>query len=212
MSQGPHQSSPSELRGRLAAERSGSAFAVLRDAGGEQRIVLLDANAGTLVLGRGPSADIQLAWDREVSRVHAELAYVGGQWTVTDNGLSRNGTYVNGERVSGRRRLHDGDQLTCGATLLLFRSPPVASEETSPSAAHTGPPLSDAHRRVALALCRDNDEPATNDEIAAELFLSVATVKTHLRALYQRFGLEELPQNAKRRRLVWLLKHTGALR
>ena len=30
-------------------------------------------------------------------------------WTVVDDGLSRNGTYVNGERIHGRRRLVDGD-------------------------------------------------------------------------------------------------------
>src|SRR4051794_6919213 len=161
MSRGLHQSSPTELRGRLDAERSGSAFAVLRDAEGEQRILLLDTAAGTLVLGRGPSADIRIGWDREVSRAHAVLACVGGEWTVTDDGLSRNGTFVNGERVRGRRRLDDGDRLTCGATIVLFRSPSGLADETHPSAGRdTLPPLSEAHRRVIAALCRPDGEPA----------------------------------------------------
>ena len=44
--------------------------------------------------------------------------------------------------------------------------------------------------------------PATNRRIADELHLTVATVKTHLRALFQYFGLAHLPQNEKRAQLV----------
>jgi DNA-binding NarL/FixJ family response regulator len=40
--------------------------------------------------------------------------------------------------------------------------------------------------------------PAGNQEIANELFLSVAGVKTHLRTLFEKFGVEELPQHQKR--------------
>ena len=46
-----------------------------------------------------------LGWDTEVSRLHAQVEPVGSDWIVVDDGLSRNGTYVNGERVNGRRRL-----------------------------------------------------------------------------------------------------------
>ena len=44
--------------------------------------------------------------------------------------------------------------------------------------------------------------PASNKEIADELHLGVDAVKGHLRVLYQRFGLDELPQQAKRVRLA----------
>jgi DNA-binding CsgD family transcriptional regulator len=44
--------------------------------------------------------------------------------------------------------------------------------------------------------------PATNKEIAEEVFLSVDAVKAHLRSLFERFGLENLPQNQKRARLA----------
>jgi len=39
-------------------------------------------------------------------------------------------------------------------------------------------------------------------EIADALHLSVDAVKAHLRSLFQRFGIEHLPQNQKRSRLV----------
>ena len=55
--------------------------------------------------------------------MHAALERLGGEWTVVDDGLSRNGTYVNGERVTARRRLHDGDVVRVGGTAIAFRAP-----------------------------------------------------------------------------------------
>jgi hypothetical protein len=70
------------------------------------------------------------------------------------------------------------------------------------------PELSPAQRRVLVALCRpfrDGGQfasPPTNQQIADEPTLSVAAVKTHMRLLSQRFGLADVPQNAKRAQLV----------
>ena len=75
--------------------------------------------------------------------------------------------------------------------------------------------LSETQRRVLLALCRPYKErtgfstPATNQQISEELFLSVDAVKTHLRVLFQKFEVEDLPQNQKRARLVELAFHLG---
>jgi DNA-binding NarL/FixJ family response regulator len=60
---------------------------------------------------------------------------------------------------------------------------------------------------VLEALCRPLDSaayaaPASNQQIADELFLSVETVKGTLKALYERFALEALPQNQKRAALA----------
>jgi pSer/pThr/pTyr-binding forkhead associated (FHA) protein len=216
-----HQASPAELKARIEAERAGAAFLVLRDDDGVQQIVALDPAAAPIGLGRGSSANVRLAWDREVSRVHAELSCVGGQWALSDDGLSRNGSFVNGERVNSRRRLQDGDQLALGTTKLVFRRPRSPAEESLTTHTSTGdlaaPAVSDAQRRVAVALCRPFGAPgsfaapATNAEIAEELFLTVAAVKTHLRALFGRFGIEDLPQNEKRLRLVELLLRTGVV-
>jgi DNA-binding CsgD family transcriptional regulator len=172
-----------------------------------------------VVLGRGARADIVLAWDERISRVHARLARVGGDWTVEDDGLSRNGSYVNGERVAGRRRLRDGDRLCVGESPVLFRAP---ASEASLSTAVVGLsqgqiPLTEAQRKVLVALCRPvagsaYATPATNREIADEVHLSVDAVKAHLRVVFDRLGLDDLPQNQKRARLAALALVNGLVR
>ena len=52
--------------------------------------------------------------------MHAVLERAGGHWTLVDDGLSRNGSFVNGRRVHGRRRLDHGDEIAVGHTLLVF--------------------------------------------------------------------------------------------
>ncbi|MEA2180755.1 MAG: hypothetical protein QOG77_4052 [Solirubrobacteraceae bacterium] len=204
-----HSSTPAELQQRIAAERASAPFLLLRDGDGVQKLVPLDP-ARRLTIGREAEADLALPWDPQVSRVHAELECVGGQWTLADDGLSRNGSFVNGERISGRRRLDDGDSLRVGRTQLVFRVPgPPRDQQTAlDSDMPERATLSEAQRRVLLALCRPYKNspafatPATNAEIAAELVLSVDAVKTHMRALFGRFGVEHYPQNQKRARLV----------
>ena len=100
-----------------------SPFLVYRDGGGREHVVPLEADHPRLTIGRGATTDVWLDWDGEASRLHAALERFGADWTVIDDGLSRNGTYVNGERVQGRRRLGDGDVVRCGSTELLFQAP-----------------------------------------------------------------------------------------
>ena len=60
--------------------------------------------------------------------------------------------------------------------------------------------------------CRDPyGTPATNQEIADEVFLSVDAVKTHLRVLFGKFGIGDLAQNKKRAQLVWRAFQTGVI-
>jgi len=213
-----HSASPQELRERIEAERRGRPFLVLRDDDRAQRIVALDTGGERLSIGRGLSNDVSLPWDTEVSRLHAELESIAGEWTVSDDGLSRNGTYVNGQRVSGRHRLRDGDVIRVGQTSIAYRRP--ASEDSQPTRVAgerlTLGDLPRTQRQVLVALARPykHDEfavPATNQEIAAELHLSVDAVKSHLRSLFQRFGIEHLPQNQKRSRLVAEALQSGVL-
>jgi pSer/pThr/pTyr-binding forkhead associated (FHA) protein len=203
-----HAATPAELRDRIEAERRGRPFLVLRDGDGAQRLLDL-ASHDRVSIGRANGNELSLPWDTEVSRLHAELEATAGEWTVSDDGLSRNGTYVNGSRISGRTRLRDGDVVRVGQTAIAFRRP--ESEDSMPTQVAglrlTLGDLPPTQRQVLIALARPYkvDEfavPATNQHIAGELHLSVDAVKSHLRTLFQRFGIEHLPQNQKRSRLV----------
>jgi hypothetical protein len=215
---GPHASTPSELKERLEAERRGTPFLLFRDDTGRQRIVELEGR-GPLTVGRRPENDVALPWDHEVSRVHAQLELVGREWSLVDDGISRNGSYVNGERLDRRCRLRDGDRLCFGETPVLFRAPDDAeSSSTAAVSARQGDlPLTEAERRVLVALCRPlagsaYASPATNREIAEEVHLSVDAVKAHLRVVFERAGLADLPQNQKRARLAALALVNGLVR
>jgi len=212
-----HSATPAELRERIEAERRGRPFLVFRDGDGSQR--LLDLTALERVsIGRGSGNELSLPWDTEVSRLHAELECIAGEWTVSDDGLSRNGTFVNGQRVSGRHRLRDGDVIRVGQTSIAYKRP--AAEDSQPTQIAgerlTLGDLPPTQRQVLVALARPykHDEfavPATNQDIAGELHLSVDAVKSHLRSLFQRFGIEHLPQNQKRSRLVAEALQSGVL-
>jgi hypothetical protein len=70
-------------------------------------------------------------------------------------------------------------------------------------------------RRVLIALSRPyggdavHAVPATNQQIADELSVSVDAVKTHLRFLFGKFEIADLAQNQKRARLVGLAFERG---
>jgi pSer/pThr/pTyr-binding forkhead associated (FHA) protein len=214
-----HASTPVELRERIAAERRGVAFLVHRDGGGRQVITDLPTDLARVTIGRRDSNDVPLGWDGEVSRVHAALDRLGSEWLVTDDGLSRNGTWVNGERLVGRRRLRDGDVITVGNTAVAFCDPDDAPS-SQPTLAARGPGLAPlltpAQRRVLIALCRpfrdaDYAAPATNHQIADELVVSVDAVKSTLKMLFAAFGVDDLPQNQKRATLAQAALRSGVV-
>ncbi|HEV3387817.1 MAG TPA: FHA domain-containing protein [Solirubrobacteraceae bacterium] len=211
------QQSPTELKEVIAAERTGYPFLVWRTEDGQQRLLLLDQANWRVSIGRDPAADVPLPWDAEVSRTHALLEQVGRGWMLVDDGLSRNGSFVNGSRVVGRRRLTDKDRLVLGATTVTYRETSGGTTQTA-SAIDTPAAilLSPMQRKVLIALVRpvhesDSATPATNRQIAEEVFLTVDAVKAHLRVLFERYGLSELPQNEKRARLVATVLDAGVL-
>ncbi len=205
-----------ELKAQIEAERAGRPFLVFRDGAGEQAILPIEADA-ELWVGRGGSADVRLEWDEEVSALHAQIEVVRDECTLVDDGLSRNGSFVNEERVHGRRHLRDGDSLRFGRTVVTYRRPGEDAPEATAIAGEilTAATVSPAQRKVLLALCRpykDGDSfatPATNQQIGDELHLSVDAVKTHMRALFEKLGVGDIPQNQKRVALVERALQTG---
>src|SRR5690348_9374010 len=147
-------------------------------------------------VGRGRSVDIHLS-DPSVSRLHAEIVRRGPYAYVTDLGLSRNGTRVNG-RLVARRVLEDGDVLTFGNA--RCRVGGIPGEDLSAEVELRRSPSPELTRReldVLTSLCRPalSDEafvaPATAREIAADLVVTEAAVKQHLLRLYQKFRIPE---------------------
>jgi len=206
----PRQTTAAELKVQIEAERKGRPFLVLRDGVGAQQIVAVEEGTSELWVGRGEAAGLRIEWDEEVSALHAQIEVVGDECTLLDDGLSRNGSFVGEERVHGRRRLRDGDTLRFGRTRVLYRRPGEAAPEATVVASETptAAAVSPGQRRVLVALCRpfkDNSAfatPPTNQAIAEQLQLSVDAVKTHMRALFEKLGVEDLPQNRKRVALV----------
>jgi pSer/pThr/pTyr-binding forkhead associated (FHA) protein len=206
-----------EVKDWIAAEGTGEPFLLVRDDRGRQSVLGL-AERTRATIGRRPSCDVSVSWDAKVSRVHAALEHVANAWVVLDDGLSHNGTFVNGERVTGRRRLADSDAIRVGDTIVVYCDP--AHAESQPTVTSVGPRIarriSPAQHRMLLALCRPARDsavvaPATNREIAQELNLAEDSVKSALRDLFPLFGVDDLPPNRKRAQLAVNALQTGVV-
>lgn len=71
-----------------------------------------------VVIGRSPDCDIVVADDR-ASRSHARVSATEGGFLVTDL-QSRNGTYLNGRRITGETAFNGGDVLAIGRLSLTL--------------------------------------------------------------------------------------------
>jgi hypothetical protein len=210
----PHTSTPEELVLVNALKRDGTPFLSWRGPAGDLRVLELDAEDPDATIGADAACTIVLEWDEEVSALHAEVARRGGDWLITDDGLSRNGTFVRGERVTGRRRLRDEDRVVVGGTTLAFHAGTGRERKTKLAGrvVERGD-LSASELMVLQRLCEPlvfgrSDEPTTNEIIAAEIHYSLNGVKRCLTRLYKHFEITERPQ---RRRLARRAIATGVV-
>ena len=212
--------SPEDLEARRAAEQSGEPFLLLRDDERTQKIVPLAAGTGSVTVGRRKEADVPLPWDPEVSRLHAELEYKAGDWTLCDDGFSQNGTYVNGLRIHGRRRLTDGDLVRIGQTSIAFCDPGITGlgVTLAPGELGAAPKFSEQQQRILRALCRplmgdgEGIEPAGDTAVAAETGIAEEVVTTELDHLGRSFGLQEMPPADKRAEIALLALRSGLVK
>ena len=79
----------------------------------------LPLREGENVVGRHPASSVWLNV-ASVSRLHARIT-AGAQSVTIEDRESRNGTLVNGRKISAARTLIDGDRITIGAEELTFR-------------------------------------------------------------------------------------------
>ncbi|KMO84167.1 peptide-binding protein [Mycolicibacterium chubuense] len=153
-----------------------------------------------VTLGKASGNDIALEHDATVSRLHAVFENLGAAWSIRDMG-SRNGTYLNGEKLTAERVLHSGDEVRVGKSRLIFwmvrESAAGGRDEATVSAAPVeGPPrLTRREYDVLVVLCRplvSDDpfpEPASVRAMAGELYVTEAAVKQHLQNLYDKFAI-----------------------
>ena len=95
----------------------------------KREIVLMN---GANVVGRAPDATIPID-SPGVSRYHARIVVSEAEATLEDLG-SKNGTYVNGKRITAPRRLSGEDEIRIGAIALRFRIAPPTTPTQSVTA------------------------------------------------------------------------------
>jgi pSer/pThr/pTyr-binding forkhead associated (FHA) protein len=178
------------------------AILVYLDAEGHERLFPLDDNRSPVTIGRSGSADLPIAWDGSVSRVHAQLERRADAWVVIDDGMSQNGTFVNELPVTGSRRLSDGDLLRVGQTRLAFHTTHIEDAPSEPgeiesptlvsSAAGLNGVLSQQQQAVLRALCGAPD--ASPDELAETAGVPSEVVVAELDGLARGMRVVGLPR------------------
>lgn len=160
---------------------------------------LVPLGGDRVTLGKAASNVVALEHDETVSRLHAVLENLGHAWSLRDLG-SRNGTFLNGEKITAERVLRSGDEVRVGKSRLIFwevrASGDALDEETVSAQPSERPPrLTPREVDVLMVLCRplvSDDpfpEPASVRGMAAELVVSEAAVKQHLQNLYDKFAI-----------------------
>lgn len=86
---------------------------------GEASGTVMPVPRGKVIIGSGEQANLQLVF-QGVSRVHASLTPMKQRMIISDS-ASRNGTWVNGKRISVPTEIVDGDLLQFGSVRVLFR-------------------------------------------------------------------------------------------
>jgi hypothetical protein len=163
-------------------------------------VVRLRADVSTV--GRGRFVDVRLDHP-SVSRLHAEIVRRGHYVYVSDLGLSRNGTRVNG-RVVAQRLLENGDVLTFGSQRCRVAGLPAEEPLNEVPLRSAAPELTRREADVVAALCKPAltadafVAPATARDIAADLVVTEAAVKQHLLRLYHKLRIAEGPNRRVR--------------
>lgn len=139
------------------------------------------------VLGRHPDCDIVLDV-QAVSRQHARIVRAGSDFFVEDM-ESRNGTFVNGEKIDKRRLLRDNDRVKICNLLFTFRLYPPGLSDSSRALLvdDDGPlPSSTMTSRVDVGSPRTPARMSVNPELKLRAMLEIT------QSLAKAFDLEEV--------------------
>ena len=188
-----------------------SSFLLIRTSRG-QDVHSLDRDR--LTIGTSVTSDVVIGADTRVSRLHAAVESLSGGWWIRDLD-STNGTFLNGARISGSRRLRSGDEIRIGETTLILRTDEADTGPVTEGATPL-PRITERERDVLLELCRPLltgdvfTEPASIRTIAEALSVTEGAVKQHLLNLYDKFDV--IDSDPRRRvRLANEVLHRGAV-
>lgn len=160
---------------------------------------LIPLEGPRMTLGKASTNAVSIDHDPTVSRLHAILENHGAAWSIRDVG-SRNGTYVNGEKITSERILRSGDEVRVGKSRLVYlesrqAGEPIDEATIVPDASQLPPRLTRREVDVLMVLCRplvSDDpfpEPVSVRQMAGELFVTEAAIKQHLQNLYDKFSI-----------------------
>jgi pSer/pThr/pTyr-binding forkhead associated (FHA) protein len=152
-----------------------------------------------VTVGKASTNAVALEHDPTVSRLHAILENHGSAWSIRDVG-SRNGTFVNGDKITAERVLRSGDEVRVGKSRVVYletrqSGAPIEEATIVPDAGQLPPRLTRREVDVLMVLCRplvSEDpfpEPASVRRMAGELYVTEAAVKQHLQNLYDKFAI-----------------------
>ena len=105
---------------------------IVRTPDGKARTVPLDSEA--VALGRAATNALCYPDDVGLSRQHMVIEKAGPDWAVRDLN-SKNGTIVNGNRITGPVSLRPGDRISAGHLTIEFVE--VGKAASAPTVAHT---------------------------------------------------------------------------
>jgi DNA-binding CsgD family transcriptional regulator len=164
---------------------------VLLEVSSEAGTARFPARGALVRLGRAADNDVVLSGEPTVSRQHAELVYDPDGWSVRDLG-SHNGTHVNGVRLAegASRPVGPTDVIGLGTVTLRLLSVDDVDGMTIEDGRGR-----EMHRLLTALSTREREvltlvaAGRTDDQVAAELFISVKTVHSHLDRIRDKTGV-----------------------
>ncbi len=140
-------------------------------------------DASVVSVGRHAMSDLRFDPQSEldVSTRHAEFRDSGGSWSITDQ-ASTNGTFVNGERITGERRLANGDIVSFGANgprvevngIATSAPPPTSMRSSPPPETRPSPQRMDTSIRVAEQVAKHTKSMRRTFAVALGAFVVIA--------------------------------------
>lgn len=165
----------------------------LIEAGKSVGIKVTAVGGSRVAIGRSPENGVVIDNDT-VSRRHALMERVGQSWRIRDLG-SRNGTYVNGVRVTGSAVVRPGDRITLGEAALRIAEGPSESHQNLATILPARRKLDEygltPREREVL---RQVAEGHTDEQIAGNMVLSIKTVRSHLDRIRDKTGARRRPE------------------